>query len=602
MSTAVARPGLSEQVAPGAATLREPRVHHPISRRLWLASFLLALTTAGLVTAVLVTSRGAASIDRLATVRLDTDTLLTELKDVETGQRGFLLTGDPLFLQPYEEARPRIPALLDRLLAGAGAADPGLPLAALRQNVERKLERTDATIAMARQGQLEETRSAVARGQGKRVMDAIRAQLQQVAASVDRRRAKIGRQTGGLAVLAAAVSLATAALASLLLGWTAWQQRQRSAEHLRLSEENRALALDAAGLGTWEWDARTDCLKACATTRRLLGLSGDPAPGFSDLVGPLDGPDRVSAEDALREASRNDAWEWEGWVGQASADPRRLLLRAGLYRDRDGRPTVLRGVVQDLTARHFAEQRLRDAQLELLHVTRVTTIGEAASATAHELAQPLSAAATIFKSCDMVLRSGRPHDREHLLAGMASGLNALGRASDIVRNFSRFLRKQALRRERFQLNPALREAVEIGAVDFERRGGGHIRWHLAAELPPIEGDRTQVQQVAVNLVRNAVEAMAGMPARDLTVATERRGDHVRMTVGDTGPGLADAARTALFRPFTTTKPAGLGLGLSICKTIVDAHGGTIEAISTPDGTTFAVEFPAAEDARRAGAA
>ena len=196
-----------------------------------------------------------------------------------------------------------------------------------------------------------------------------------------------------------------------------------------------------------------------------------------------------------------------------------------------------------------------------------------------------------------MIRSGQPYyDREELLAGLSRGLNAISRASDIVRNLRRFLRKEALNRERLDLNAAVREAVEIGAVGFERRGGGRIIWDLVSGLPPIEGDRTQVQQVVVNLVRNAVEAMAGQTNQTLTISTRRRGDGVRLSIADTGPGLPPMVREAPFQPFVTTKAGGMGLGLSICREIVEAHHGHLTAAPNPKGgTMFRLTLPMPPD-------
>jgi C4-dicarboxylate-specific signal transduction histidine kinase len=576
------------------AELQEPRLRRGAGFPLWLACLLLVVTALSLVAAVIITSRGTASINRLATLRLDAEVLLTELKDIETGQRGFLVTGKPQFLEPYNDARPRIASMMDHLVEEA-VIDPALSLATLRRLTRQKLDLTDVTIVMAREGRLEQARTAVGEGEGKRVMDAIRAEIQQLSADIDQRRGTAETRTRGNAVLAAIVALTGAVLASLLVATTALLQRRQSADRLRLSEESRARALDAAGLGAWELMLASDRLVADVTMRRLFDLPAAAALSVQDLIAAVQDSDRGSAADALRGAGEQERFTWEGWVGAAATSAKLIRLQAALYHDQHGRPTVLRGVAQDVTVQRATEQRMQAMQAELLHATRVSTVGETASATAHELSQPLSAAATLFTACDMTIRSGQLYDREELLNGMSRGLNAIGSAADIVRNLRRFLRKEMFTRERLDVDATIRQAVQVGAVGFERRGGGRITWDLTPSLPPIEGDRIQVQQVLVNLVRNAVEAMAGQPGAELRIGARLHAGSVQVSVGDNGPGLPPELRDAPFRPFVTTKPSGLGLGLCVCKKIVDAHNGRIDIASMPGGTTVTVEFPVAQE-------
>lgn len=413
--------------APAAGEQRtEPRLRRHASLPLWLACLLLALTALGLVSAAVVTSRGLAVVGRLAATRLDLERLLSELKDVETGQRGFLATGNPSFLELYDDAPPRIAARLDRVVAELAKAHPAVPTETIVRLTREKLAFTGATVDMARGGHLEVARAAVAEGEGKRVMDAIRAEARRFGTIIDSRRAEVERQTRLHAIRATAASLLGAVLASFLVGVMAFLQRRQSAEWLRLSEQSRALALDAAGLGTWEWDVRNGRLTTCRFVRRLFEFPPDVALRASDLLDSISDKDQKSAGEALRNAVRQDGCDWQGWVGRGAAPARLVHVQAGLYRDHAGQPTVLRGVAQDITARHAAEERMRGTQMELLHATRVSAVGETASATAHELSQPLSAAATFLHACEQMLRSGQEYDRDDLLAGLSRGLDAVG--------------------------------------------------------------------------------------------------------------------------------------------------------------------------------
>ncbi|CAH2605833.1 Histidine kinase (plasmid) [Rhodovastum atsumiense] len=586
----------------GLRMLREPaRKRRGATATLWGALLLLIATASSLVFAVLALRSGLGDLDRLSGLRLDLELLLTDLKDVETGQRGYLITGDPVFLDPYKDAHPRVDMRLDRLLGEAPQDLGSAPLNSLRELADRKLAITDATIAMARAGQLDNARTSVEQGNGKRVMDAIRRAVAQAHEDVEHRRAAVESRVRGRAVLASAVALGSAVLASRLVGATALIIKRHSAGRLRLAEEERTLALDAAGLGTWEWDWRTDGVTACPVTRRLLGLPTDATLSWGDLLDAVCPGDRNGAKAALRGAAGRGGCEWEGRVGREDGKPRWARLTGGLYSDH-GRPTVLRGVAQDVTARREAEARMQSLQAELWHALRVSTVGEAASAMAHELAQPLSAASTFIQGCEALLRSDQPDDREEALSGLGRGLDALGRASGVVHNLRRFLRKEALRRESVDLNAAVREAVRLGAMGFESTGGGHIAYDLADGLPPILADRTQVQQVVVNLVRNAVEAMPSGGLWELRVTTAPHEDGVRLSVADTGPGLPPEIARTPFRAFATTKSGGLGLGLSICRSIVRAHGGAIDVSTGPDGTTFTIDLPAAPEEHDAKAA
>jgi C4-dicarboxylate-specific signal transduction histidine kinase len=427
-------------------------------------------------------------------------------------------------------------------------------------------------------------------------MDAIRDEIATVSARLDQRRSSIERRTKRVATVAASFALAGAVLASAMIGITALLQGRRSAERLRLVEETRDLTLDAAGLGTWEWDWRTERITLSARTASLFALPANTPLPPKTVFSAIRADAQDDAERALRGAGEHGGCDWEGAVGQHPASSRVVHLRAGLYRDGAGRPTVLRGVAQDVTFRREAEQRARELDVELLHAGRLSTVGETAAATAHELSQPLSAASTFVQSCHTILRSGMDYDRDEMVAILARGLDALGRASDIVRNLRRFLRKEAPATEQVDLNSAVRDAVPLAAIGFERRANGRLMWDLAGGVPTIEADKTQIQQVVVNLVRNAIDAMADSPVRELRIGTEQINGRVRLSVADTGPGLPEEIREAPFRPFKTTKPNGLGLGLSISKSIVEAHGGTIEVASGPHGTVFSVDLPSSSRA------
>lgn len=443
---------------------REPSARRQrIAATLWVAFLLLLLMAGSLLVLAQVTRDGLSHIDKLIHVRIDAESPLSELKDIETGERGFLVTNNPKFLEPYNDALTRVTPALDRFAAeGAGEGfDPSLSI--LRHLVQRKLDLSKAAIKAARAINLDTGRNEFGQGEGKFVMDSIRRLVARIEADVDQRRFTVERQTRSRATWASVVALAAATLATLLVALAAVLLGRQSARQLRFAEEGRTLALNAAALGAWEWDYQTDALTASPVARNLFGLPPDVPLTISDLLAAVLSEDRDEIKQALRSALRDDGCEWEGRIGTASEGARTLKLSAGLYRDNAGQPAVLRGVAQDVSAIRDNERRLRELETELWHASRVATVGETASVTAHELGQPLSAASSYVQGCQAMVRSGH-YDGGNLLKGLDRGNEALARASAIVRNLHRYLRKQVLQRERFDVNAAIKDAVQLGAI------------------------------------------------------------------------------------------------------------------------------------------
>lgn len=251
-----------------------------------------------------------------------------------------------------------------------------------------------------------------------------------------------------------------------------------------------------------------------------------------------------------------------------------------------GHQRFFTGFVRDLTERQDVERRLHDLQGELVHVSRLTALGEMASAMAHELNQPLTAAANFMKGCQMLIRR-QPLDLERLTDMIGQGADQALRAGQIIRRLRDFVAKGEAERRIESLPKLLEEAGALAMV-----GAGERRVRMVFDIDPAADlvlvDKVQIQQVVLNLIRNAIEAMEHAASKILVVAARPAGEgFVEVSVSDTGHGIAPDVAAQLFQPFMTTKTSGMGIGLSISRTIIEAHGGRIAAESNPaGGATF----------------
>jgi two-component system, LuxR family, sensor kinase FixL len=238
------------------------------------------------------------------------------------------------------------------------------------------------------------------------------------------------------------------------------------------------------------------------------------------------------------------------------------------------------GFVRDLTERQEHDRRLQELQSELIHISRVSELGQMASALAHEVTQPLAAVSNYAAGAQKLLASGNVQGAQSALERITTQSH---RAREIVQKLREFVKRGAPERRMESLPKVIEEAVALSMVGTGQRIRLETQLDPAADLVLI--DRVQVQQVLVNLVRNAIEAMAESPRRELLISTRLEGERIATSVADSGPGLPGSVRARLFQPFVTTKASGMGVGLSICRAIVDAHGGDLNAQDAPGGGT-----------------
>jgi len=365
---------------------------------------------------------------------------------------------------------------------------------------------------------------------------------------------------------------------------------------LRESEARLEEAQRVAHVGHWEFDPDTDGLICSAEAYRILGLEPQRGPligGFRERVHP---EDRLARERGIHNLYAGaSATEWEYRVVRPSGEVRVVHLRGNVTRDDSGRPRRTFGTVQDVTEQRLAEAALRNAQRELAHVARVSTMAEIGSSIAHEVNQPLAA---IVMNANASLRwlDARLPDLGEVRKAVQAILGDAHRASQVVERIRTLVRRDAPDAKPLNVNELIEDTLALLRVELARNEIS-VQTELTAELPEAVGDRVQVQQVLVNLILNARDAMESVPktARVLTIRTRLdQAEGVTIEVRDSGKGLDPEQVDRLFEPFYSTKPGGLGMGLAISRSIVKAHRGRLWAApSDGPGATLIFTVPVA---------
>jgi PAS domain S-box-containing protein len=270
-----------------------------------------------------------------------------------------------------------------------------------------------------------------------------------------------------------------------------------------------------------------------------------------------------------------------------------LLQQAVVLRDAEGKVLKFVGTSTDIDDQKRAEEALRQAQSELARINRVTTMGELAASLAHEVNQPISGAIINANVCLRKLEQNEP-DLDGLRSAVTRMVRDTQRAADVIDRIRSRFKRTAVRQEVLDINEIIQETVPI-LRDEVMRHNISVRTELAASLSPIIGDRVQLQQVIMNLIVNGIEAMKDVDGtRDVVLKSQGVEDgQILVSVSDTGVGFPSEMAERLFAPFFTTKPDGTGMGLRICRSIVESHGGRLWALGTLGrGATFHFSLPA----------
>jgi two-component system, sensor histidine kinase and response regulator len=380
------------------------------------------------------------------------------------------------------------------------------------------------------------------------------------------------------------------------------QELKQSETRLRLSEERLKLAIDAASLGIWDWDVEQDRLVWDDSMYRLYGVRKEEFGGAIDAWSRCLVPEDVArAKEDVETALRGDCeFSSEFKVRRADGTIRIIRGVAQIIRTADGKPVRMVGINRDVTdlinaerERVRANEAVHAAQAELAQVARLTTMGELAASIAHEISQPLAAVVSYGNGALRWLAQGPPNLGE-TKAALRGVVEAGNRAGEVLMRIRELLKHRKPEYASLDVNEAIRDVLALTGSALRSRSVA-VKTTLAADLPLALGDRVQLQQVIMNLAMNGADAMSSVTDRPrvLRVESKVNGEgSILVTIEDSGTGIEEAIRHRIFDPLFTTKPAGMGVGLSICRRIVEAHGGRLWAApGTPHGTEFQFTIP-----------
>jgi two-component system sensor kinase FixL len=282
-------------------------------------------------------------------------------------------------------------------------------------------------------------------------------------------------------------------------------------------------------------------------------------------------------------------------IGQRK-DGSTFPMKLAVGETKAGDKVYFTGFIRDLTDREESAARMQEMQGELARLARLNELGEMASTLAHELNQPLSAIANYVQGCMRLLRKPDEQSTARMSEALEETAKQSLRAGQIIRHLREFVMRGETERATEDIRKLVEEAGALAQVGSRERGV-RTMFDFAQGADLVLADRVQIQQVLINLMRNAMEAMRDSSRRELQVRTAPAGPgEVVVEIADTGPGIPDEIAAQLFRPFVTTKPNGMGIGLSISKRIVESHGGTISVERNANGgATFRFTLPAIEE-------
>jgi PAS domain S-box-containing protein len=372
------------------------------------------------------------------------------------------------------------------------------------------------------------------------------------------------------------------------------EDRKRAEEALRRSEAYLAEAQRLSRTGSFGWNVSSGELFWSEESFRIFGYDRATKPTVQ-LVLQRVHPDDIALVQPLIERASHDGkdWDLEHRLLMPGGSVKHLHVMAHASRDELGNLEFM-GAVMDVTAAKRAEEELHQARADLAHVTRVTTLGELTASIAHEVNQPIAA---VITNADAGLRwlAAQPPDLEEARQALGRIINGGNRAGEVIDRIRALVKKAPPRKDRLDINEIILEVIALTRSEVHSNRVA-LQAQLLSDLAPISGDRIQLQQVLLNLIINAIEAMSRVsegPREVLVRSGNGDSNGVLVAVRDSGPGL-DAERLGhLFDAFYTTKPNGLGMGLAISRSIIEAHGGRLWATpNVPRGAILQFMLPA----------
>lgn len=367
-----------------------------------------------------------------------------------------------------------------------------------------------------------------------------------------------------------AIALQAAAIFPLLA-----QLRRRP----RADGREQRVAVDALpeNLAVWRWSAVSNEIRATEQFRQIVGLASGVTLTADAVLARIHPDDRASFEALFADRNGGELPEFSFRVLMADDEPRWIVGRVRVWRDANGRPVRANGVIVDATERKRSEREIEHHRQQLAHLERVAILGELSNALAHELNQPLSSILSNAQAAQNFLAQD-PVDLDEVRAIVADIANVDRRAAEVIRRLRDMLRRGNAQMQELDLAQVTHDVVALAHSDLV---GKHVKVNLHFEraLPLVYGDRVQIQQVLLNLLLNAADAMSETPeiVRMIDLEAANEADLVHLKVIDRGRGIPVEQLDDVFEPFYTTKSHGLGLGLAISRSIITAHGGRLWA-------------------------
>jgi signal transduction histidine kinase len=366
----------------------------------------------------------------------------------------------------------------------------------------------------------------------------------------------------------------------------------RLTRELRESQQRVELAADAAGAGLWSWDVRAGRLWMTDRARMVLALgSGELHP--RDLLCALDARQVLQSQDPFHQAlQRGGSYSMEFRVDRSNGAVRWILSCGNVQLGIDRRPALIRGAVRDVTRECRAEIEVNDLRRKLAHAGRVSLLGQLASGLAHELSQPLSAIQNNVETAQILLERD-PLDVGELRKIVDDVLRDNRRGTEVLRRLRAWFTEGRMSMEAVRMEEIVQDMIALVRSDAVSKNVAIVSTVLRA-VPPVHGDRVHLSQVLLNLLVNAIEAAADRNDGRREVRIEARvgaDGWCEVAVSDTGLGIPSGQLDRIFEPFVTAKAKGMGIGLSISRTIIEAHQGRLWAESSERGAKFRFTVP-----------